>query len=70
MRGVSVVVLFFSFLQKTCVIAYILSTLIRAVSKDTPQQQTSRYARYATQRNDSDNDDSDTGDGSGDYNLS
>lgn len=32
MRGVSVVVLFFSFLQKSLVIAYIVSTLVRAVS--------------------------------------
>lgn len=67
MRGVSIVVLFFSFLQKTCVIAYILSTLIRAVSKNNDKAQKSGYSRFATQENDSD-DGSD--DGRTDYNLS
>lgn len=70
MRGVSVVVLFLSFLQKTCIISYILSTLVRAVDKkyDIPAGK-SKYARFASQGNDSDRD-TDSGDDGTDYNLS
>lgn len=68
MRGVSIMVLFFSFLQKTCVVAYILSTLIRAVSKnDVPPTKT--YARFASHGNDSDGDSDASGGEQGDYNL-
>ena len=63
MRGVSVMVLFFSFLQKTCVVAYILSTLIRAVGGKNEPAPASGYGRYATQQNDSDDgSDNDRGD--------
>ena len=61
MRGVSVVVLFLAFLQKTIVVSYILSTLIRAGSGPPSQ---SRYSKFNNSRND---DDSEEGN---DYNLS
>ena len=64
-------VLFLSFLQKTCVIAYILSTLVRAVDGkyDAVSGSGSKYARFASRANDSDNDE-DSGDERADYNLS